>query len=125
MLTRQSTHCRFDDEKSPPFSATKATTRLERDPFAEFLGGDPVRSCVSEGGVVSGDLCGPHRWPDVPVTSHGRGLQRAVAAVSISCATSAGFESITTCEAPFTTTVCRELARSAMNANACGGMFLS
>jgi len=49
----------------------------------------------------------------------------AVAAFSIWLATAWACDTITTCEAPFTTTVPRDLARSAMNLSATGGMFLS
>ena len=47
------------------------------------------------------------------------------AAASMSFATASGCDIMTTCEAPLTTTVCFECARSAMKACACGGMFLS
>ena len=43
----------------------------------------------------------------------------------MSFATDAWCYSITTCDAPFTTTVSRECARFAMNASACGGIFRS
>jgi len=49
----------------------------------------------------------------------------AAAALSINLATGLGFDTIAACDAPLITTVCLECARSAMNAKACGGMFLS
>lgn len=72
-------------------------------------------------------------WPTVGMGAGARGRSGtagasthcAVAAFSIWLATAWACETITTCEAPFTTTVARDLARSAMNAWAAGGMFLS
>lgn len=52
-------------------------------------------------------------------------LEDYLAAFSINAATVCGLETMTTWEPPLTTTVCFEWARSAMNARALGGMFLS
>lgn len=49
----------------------------------------------------------------------------ADAACSINFATALGWETITTCEPPLTTTLFFAPALLAMNAMACGGMFLS
>lgn len=52
-------------------------------------------------------------------------LHCADAASAISFATASGCDVITTCDAPLTTTVFTDFARSAMKAKAAGGMFLS
>src|ERR1700689_4285888 len=49
----------------------------------------------------------------------------APAASSINVATILGFDTMTTCDAPFTTTICLAAARSAMKAETCGGIFPS
>ena len=49
----------------------------------------------------------------------------AVAALSIIRATGSGFDTITTCEAPWMTLISLACARLAMNGKVCGGMFLS
>ena len=51
--------------------------------------------------------------------------QLALAAFKIRSATSLGWDTMTTWEAPSITTVSCELARFAMNSIAAGGMFLS
>src|ERR1700689_3008289 len=49
----------------------------------------------------------------------------APAASSINVATILGFDTMTTCDAPLTTTISLAAARLAMKAEACGGIFLS
>lgn len=71
------------------------------------------------------DLHGYGRQDASDVQPQGCAAATASAASTIRRVTSFGREIMTTCEAPLTTTVFTDFARSAMKASAAAGMFLS